>query len=66
MRDLHARRRPRTRPAGRDLGRAKLHRFFAATARDWLQASDRAIRWLNRNLAAAFAALAGRLALEPA
>jgi len=40
--------------------------IFAATARDWLLASDRAMRWLNRGFAAAFAALAGRLALERA
>ena len=40
--------------------------IFAATARDWLLASDRAMRWLNRGFAAASAALAGRLALERA
>ncbi len=40
--------------------------LFAATARDWLLASERAMRWLNRGFAAAFAALAGRLALERA
>ncbi|MDG4649026.1 LysE family translocator [Roseibacterium sp. SDUM158017] len=43
-----------------------LYGLFAATARDWLLASDRAMRWLNRGFAAAFAALAGRLALERA
>ncbi len=43
-----------------------LYGLFAATARDWLLASERAMRWLNRGFAAAFAALAGRLALERA
>lgn len=36
----------------------------AASVRDWFLASDRAMRWLNRTFATAFAALAGRLALE--
>lgn len=39
---------------------------FAATARDRLLSSARAMRWLNRSFAAIFAALAGRLALERA
>ena len=39
---------------------------FAAAARDWVLGSARAMRWLNRSFAAAFAALAGRLALERA
>jgi threonine/homoserine/homoserine lactone efflux protein len=43
-----------------------LYGLFAATARDWLLASERAMRWLNRGFALAFAALAGRLALERA
>ncbi len=43
-----------------------IYGLFAATARDWLLASDGAMRWLNRGFAAAFAALAGRLALERA
>ncbi len=41
-----------------------LYGLFAATARDWLLQSERAMRWLNRSFAAIFAALAGRLALE--
>ena len=43
-----------------------IYGVFAAAARDWLLASDRAMRWLNRNLAAPLAALAGPLALERA
>ncbi|MEM9756575.1 MAG: LysE family translocator [Pseudomonadota bacterium] len=39
---------------------------FAAFARDRLLASARILAWLNRSFAAAFAALAGRLALERA
>ena len=39
---------------------------FAATARDWILSSARLMRWLNRCFAAAFVALAGRLALERA
>jgi len=39
---------------------------FAARVRDSLLASERALKWLNRSFAAAFAALAGRLALERA
>ena len=39
---------------------------FAAAARDWVLGSARAMRWLNRSFAPAFAALAGRLALERA
>ncbi len=39
---------------------------FAAAARDRLLASTRVMTWLNRTFAAAFAALAGRLALERA
>ena len=39
---------------------------FAAVARDYLLQSERVMRWLNRSFAAAFAALAGRLALERA
>ncbi|KAA9007065.1 LysE family translocator [Histidinibacterium aquaticum] len=43
-----------------------LYGAFAALARDRLLASRRAMTWLNRTFAAAFAALAGRLALERA
>lgn len=39
---------------------------FAAAARDWLLASERAMRWLNRGFAAIFGALAARLAMERA
>ena len=39
---------------------------FAAVARDYLLQSERVMRWLNRSFAAAFAAVAGRLALERA
>ena len=39
---------------------------FAAAARDRILASRRLMLWLNRGFAAAFAALAGRLALERA
>ena len=43
-----------------------LYGLFAGAARDWILASDRIMRWLNRSFAAIFAALAGRLALERA
>lgn len=43
-----------------------LYGAFAAWARDRLLASERVMRWLNRGVAAIFAALAGRLALERA
>ncbi|MEO1613757.1 MAG: LysE family translocator [Pseudomonadota bacterium] len=39
---------------------------FAAAARDWLLASEAAMRWLNRGFAAVFGALAARLAMERA
>jgi threonine/homoserine/homoserine lactone efflux protein len=47
-------------------GPCVIYGVFAAAARDWLLASDRAMRWLNRGFAAACAALAGPLALERA
>ncbi|MFV0359488.1 LysE family translocator [Tropicimonas sp.] len=40
--------------------------IFAATARDAILSSERAMRWLNRSFAAIFAALGLRLALERA
>ena len=43
-----------------------LYGLFAATARDRLLASERAMRWLSRTFAAAFGALATRLAFEKA
>ena len=43
-----------------------LYGVFAAAARDAVLSSERAMRWLSRGFAAAFAALAGRLALERA
>ncbi len=43
-----------------------LYGVFAAAARDWLLASERAMRWLNRGFAAIFAGLGARLALERA
>lgn len=43
-----------------------IYGVFAARVRDSLLASERALKWLNRSFAAAFAALAGRLALERA
>lgn len=43
-----------------------LYGVFAAAARDWILASERAMRWLNRGFAAIFAALGARLALERA
>ena len=43
-----------------------LYGAFAAAARDAVLSSERAMRWLSRCFAAAFAALAGRLALERA
>ena len=43
-----------------------IYGLFAAAARDRLLASTRVMTWLNRSFAAAFAALAGRLALERA
>ncbi|MFN3259699.1 MAG: LysE family translocator [Pikeienuella sp.] len=39
---------------------------FAAAARDWVLASERAMRWLNRTFAAAFLLLGARLAAERA
>ncbi|MEL7464713.1 MAG: LysE family translocator [Pseudomonadota bacterium] len=39
---------------------------FAAAARDWVLASERAMRWMNRGFAAVFGALAARLAMERA
>ena len=38
----------------------------AAAVRNWVLASERAMRWLNRTFAAVFGALAARLALERA
>lgn len=43
-----------------------LYGIFAATARDMLLSSERAMRWINRSFAAIFAALAARLAFERA
>lgn len=43
-----------------------LYGIFAAAARDWLLASERAMRWLNRGFAAIFAGLGARLAFERA
>ena len=43
-----------------------LYGIFAASARDTLLASERAMTWLNRGFAAAFAALGVRLAAERA
>ncbi len=43
-----------------------LYGVFAAAARDRLLTSERAMRWMNRSLAAIFAALGARLALERA
>ncbi|MEL7025872.1 MAG: LysE family translocator [Pseudomonadota bacterium] len=43
-----------------------IYGVFAATLRERLLQSERAMRWLNRSFAAIFAALAGRLALERA
>ena len=43
-----------------------LYGAFAAAARNRILQSKRAMLWLNRSLAAVFAALAGRLALERA
>ncbi|MDJ0824120.1 MAG: LysE family translocator [Rhodobacter sp.] len=43
-----------------------LYGIFAAAARDWLLTSERIMRWLNRGVAAIFAALGARLALERA
>ncbi len=43
-----------------------LYGLFAGTARRWILASERAMRWLNRGFAGVFALLAGRLALERA
>lgn len=40
--------------------------LFAAAARDWVLASERAMRWLNRTFAAVFAGLGLRLAFERA
>lgn len=41
-----------------------IYGLFAAMARNALLQSEAAMRWLNRGFAVAFAALAGRLALE--
>lgn len=43
-----------------------IYGVFAAAARDWVLASERAMAWLNRVFAAAFALLAMRLAAERA
>ena len=43
-----------------------LYGVFAAAARDWVMTSERAMRWFNRGVAAAFALLAARLAAERA
>lgn len=43
-----------------------LYGVFAAAARDWVLASERAMAWLNRVFAGAFALLAARLAMERA
>lgn len=43
-----------------------LYGAFAASARDMVLRSERAMRWLNRGFAGVFALLAGRLALEKA
>ncbi|MEL7346032.1 MAG: LysE family transporter, partial [Pseudomonadota bacterium] len=43
-----------------------LYGTFAALARDWILSRQTVVIWLNRSFAALFAALAGRLALEPA
>jgi len=43
-----------------------LYGIFAAEARVLLTARPGVVRWMNRGFAAAFAALAGRLALERA
>ncbi len=41
-----------------------LYGVFAAAARDWVLASERTMRWLNRTFASVFALLAARLAFE--
>jgi threonine/homoserine/homoserine lactone efflux protein len=41
-----------------------IYGVFAAAARDWVLASERAMRWLNRTFASFFALLAARLAFE--
>jgi len=41
-----------------------LYGVFAAAARDWILASERAMRWLNRGFATIFAGLGARLAME--
>ena len=43
-----------------------LYGVFAAAAREWVLTSERAMRWFNRGVAAAFALLAARLAAERA
>ncbi|PRY20267.1 threonine/homoserine/homoserine lactone efflux protein [Aliiruegeria haliotis] len=43
-----------------------LYGAFAASARDMILSSERAMRWFNRSFAAIFAALGARLALERA
>lgn len=43
-----------------------LYGIFAASVRDLILSSDRAMAWLNRSFAAVFAALAARLAFERA
>jgi threonine/homoserine/homoserine lactone efflux protein len=47
-------------------GTCAIYGVFAAAARDWLLASDRAMRWLNRNLAAPLRGACRPLALERA
>ena len=41
-----------------------IYGVFAATARQWIIESERAMRWLNRTFAAIFAMLAARMAVE--
>jgi threonine/homoserine/homoserine lactone efflux protein len=43
-----------------------LYGMFAAQARSYLMSSERALKWMSRSFAAAFAGLAARLALEKA
>jgi threonine/homoserine/homoserine lactone efflux protein len=43
-----------------------IYGLFAASVRDWLLASERAMAWMNRTFAAVFGGLAVRLAFEKA
>lgn len=43
-----------------------IYGLFAASVRDWLLASDRAMAWMNRTFAAVFGGLAVKLAFERA